>query len=128
MSEVHFQPGPVLPSADARPSLAISARVTIVGAVHFDGPIELDGVIQGEVRCKALTVTERGAVDGMIVAETVNVAGDVVGSIYAERLVLRSACDVEGDIYHRELSLEDGCYFEGRSRRHSSPLKLAPAE
>lgn len=126
MTEVQVPPRLAQSTSEARASLAIGPRVTIVGAVHFDGPIELDGVIQGEVRCKALTITERGAVDGMVVAESVCVAGDVVGTIYAERLTLKSACEVEGEIFHRELSLEDGCYFEGRSRRLMSPLHLAP--
>lgn len=126
MSEVSFQPSLVQPASDARSALSIGARVTIVGSVHFDGPIQLDGVIQGEVRCRALTVSERGAVEGLIVAESVSVAGDVNGSIYADRLLLKSACDVEGEIFHRELALEDGCYFEGKSRRHTSPTHLAP--
>lgn len=111
---------------DVQAPVAIGPKATIVGALHFDGAVVLDGEIRGEVRCKSLAISERGAVDGLIVAETVVVAGEVLGTIYAERLVLRAACQVEGDIFHRELSLEDGCYFEGRSRRHTEPLGLAP--
>ena len=117
-----------VPEVLTRTTLAISSRTTIVGAVHFDGPVRIDGVVQGEIRCDALTVSERGSVDGLIVADSVTVAGEVTGSIYANTLVLRSACDVEGEIIHRELDLEAGSYFEGKSRRSSAPLQLAPPE
>jgi cytoskeletal protein CcmA (bactofilin family) len=111
-----------------RPGLSINSRTTIVGTVYFDGPVHVDGVVQGEVRCKAITVSERGTVDGLIVADTVTVAGEVNGSIYANDLVLKSACDVQGDIFHRQLDIEIGSFFEGQSRHAASPLKLAPPE
>jgi cytoskeletal protein CcmA (bactofilin family) len=126
MSLVDSQANTSRKSAESQVPVAIGARATIVGALHFDGAVVLDGEVRGEVRCKSLSISERGSVDGLIVAETVIVAGEVVGTIYAERLVLRAACEVEGDIFHRELSLEDGCYFEGRSRRHTAPLTQAP--
>lgn len=126
MSLVDSQPSVTRRSPEPQGPISIGAKATIVGALHFDGAVVLEGEIRGEVRCRSLTIAERGAVDGLIVAETVIVAGEVVGAIYAERLVLRAACEVEGDIFHRELSLEDGCYFEGRSRRHATPLGLAP--
>ncbi len=113
-------------ASEAQAPVAIGPKVTIVGSLHFDGAVVLDGEIRGEVRCRSLAISERGVIDGLIVAESVVVAGEVTGTIYAERLVLRAACQVEGDIFHRELSLEDGCYFEGRSRRHAEPLGLAP--
>ncbi len=128
MAQFNARPSLALFANDHRTSLALSSQVTIVGAIHFDGPIHLDGVVQGEVRCQALTVSERGAVDGLIVADSVTVTGDVNGSIYANKLVLKSPCKVEGEIYHRELDMQDGCYFEGKSRRYASPLGLAPVE
>jgi cytoskeletal protein CcmA (bactofilin family) len=110
----------------ARGSLVISRGVTIVGSVYYDGQIQVEGAIDGEVRCNALQITDRGAVKGLIVAERVDVLGEANGSIYANKLVLGAACAVEGEIYHHNLVLEDGCYFEGKSRRHTNPLGLAP--
>jgi len=118
-----------LGTADARSvdgSLLIHRGVTIVGALLVDGQVRVDGAIDGEVRCNTLQITERGTVEGLIVAESVDVLGEANGSIYANKLVLRTACTVEGEIYHHNLVLEDGCFFEGRSRRHTDPLQLAP--
>jgi cytoskeletal protein CcmA (bactofilin family) len=112
--------------AEAASPLIIQARVTIVGALIFDGPILVEGSVDGEIRCRSLTVSERAVIDGLIVADSVTIAGDVNGSIYANTLLLKSACSVEGEIYHREINLEAGSYFEGKSRRHASPLRLAP--
>ena len=107
-------------------ALTIGAHTSIVGALHFDGNIQLEGAVQGEVRCNSLTISECGRVDGLIVADAVTVAGEVDGSIYANTIVLRSTCEVEGEINHSELNLEPGCYFEGKSRRFANPLKKVP--
>ena len=106
--------------------LVISRGVTIVGSLFYDGQIQVEGTIDGEVRCSALQITEPGVVEGLIVAESVDVRGEANGSIYAEKLILRTACAVEGEVYHHYLVLEDGCLFEGKSRRHANPVKLAP--
>jgi cytoskeletal protein CcmA (bactofilin family) len=125
MREVSAQRGTTAPAIEIPTALALSSKVIIVGSVQYNGPIQLDGVVQGEVRCDELTVSRQSTVEGVIVADTVTVLGRVNGSIYANKLVLKSACDVEGEIYHRELALEDGSYFEGKSRPHQTPLELA---
>jgi cytoskeletal protein CcmA (bactofilin family) len=113
------------PAATPARPLSISSDVRIVGAVHFDGPVEIEGTIEGEVHCASVKVARYGTVMGKIVADEVTVSGGVSGSIYANRLVLKPDCDVEGEIYHRELSLEQGSYFDGKSRPHKDPLSLA---
>jgi cytoskeletal protein CcmA (bactofilin family) len=107
-------------------ALVLNRRVTIVGSIAFDGEVLLQGRIEGDVRCKSLHVAERGSVDGDIVAEQVVVLGEVVGTIHADELVLKTACNVAGQIFHRKLVLEDGCFFEGQSRRAAQPLRLVP--
>ena len=121
MSELSTRDGPPAPGL-----LVINRGVTIVGSLYYDGQIQVEGTIDGEVRCSALQITERGAVEGLIVAESVDVRGEANGSIYADKLVLRTACAVEGEVYHHNLVLEDGCLFEGKSRRHTNPMELAP--
>ena len=111
--------------ADSSAFLAINSRVTIVGTVEFDGPIQIDGTIQGDVKCASVMIAKSGSVEGTIVASTVTVAGGVNGAIYADKLVLKTDCDVEGEIYHREFVLEQGSNFEGKSRPHDKPLELA---
>ena len=110
----------------AKGPLVINRGVSIVGALTLDGQVLIEGTIDGEVRCSALQITERGEVEGLIVADKVVVLGEFSGAIYARELTLGAGCAVEGKIFHRKLVLEEGCYFEGQSRRHGDPLKIAP--
>ncbi len=105
--------------------LVLGRRVIIAGTLSYDGEVVLGGRIEGDVRCRSLEIAERGSVDGDIVAERVVVLGEVAGSIYANEIVLKTACTVSGEIYHRNLVLEDGCFFEGQSRRDADPLLRA---
>lgn len=105
--------------------LSIPRKAAIEGLIEFDGDVIVEGSVVGDVRCRMLTIKERGQVDGNIIAERVVVLGEVSGAIYADDLVLRTACSVAADIFHKQLLLEDGCYFEGRSRRHADPVSLA---
>ncbi len=102
----------------------IPRTASIEGFVDFAGDVVVEGTVSGEVRCTTLTIKERGQVDGNVVANRVTVLGDVTGAIYANDLILRTACSVSGDIFHKQLLLEDGSYFEGRSRRHADPMSL----
>lgn len=108
-------------------SLVINRGISIVGSLTVEGHVHIDGAIDGEVRCKALRIGERGLVEGLIVAEKVVVLGEFSGEIYADEIVLGAACAVDGTICHNKLILEKGCYFEGKSRRFEHPLAHAPA-
>ena len=116
--------------ADARGhknALVINRGAAIVGSLTLEGHIQIDGAVDGEVRCKALRIGERGLVEGLIVAEKVVILGEFAGEIYADEIVLGAACAVDGTICHNKLILERGCYFEGKSRRYADPLAHAPA-
>jgi len=108
-------------------SLVINRGISIVGSLTIEGLVHIDGAVDGEVRCKAIRIGERGLVEGLIVAEKVVVLGEFSGEIYADEIVLGAACSVDGTICHNKLILEKGCYFEGKSRRFADPLAHAPA-
>ena len=115
--------------ADARyrnGALVVSRGVTIVGSLTVEGDMLIEGTVDGDIRCGGLQIAERGAVEGLIVAESVVILGEFRGMIYARELVLAAGSGVEGQIFHNKLVLEQGCYFEGKSRRHGDPLLIAP--
>ncbi len=82
-------------------ALVLSRHVVIKGSITFNGEIRLAGTVEGDIRCKTLQIAERGLVEGNIVAHKVIVFGDVVGTIQAGELVLKTACHVQGEIYHK---------------------------
>ena len=107
-------------------ALVVNRGVTIVGSLSVEGDVLVEGTVDGDVRCGGLQIAERGAVEGLIVAESVVVLGEFMGLIYAHELVLGAGCAVEGQIFHNKLVLEEGSYFEGKSRHHGDPLLIAP--
>ena len=106
-------------------ALSIPRQAAIEGAITFPGSIVVDGTIVGDVSCTEILITERGAVEGMVVAETVTVMGEASGAIYADHVTLKTACLVTAEIFHSGLCLENGCFFEGKSRRVAQPRTLA---
>jgi cytoskeletal protein CcmA (bactofilin family) len=113
-------------AASSSGTVVINRGVAIVGSLTLEGEVFIEGTVDGEVWCTQLQIAERGAVEGLIVAERVVVLGEFRGQIYATELVLGAGCAVEGQIYHNKLVLEEGCFFEGKSRRHADPQRLAP--
>lgn len=106
-------------------ALSIPQQATIEGALDFPGPLVIAGTIEGDVTCFTLIVTERGLINGTVKCDSATVLGEVNGEIFANSLILKTACSVSGDIFHKQLVLEDGCYFEGRSRRMKESLEFA---
>ena len=98
----------------------ISAEVHILGCLKTDSEVEIEGRIEGDVRCKHLTVGESGAVIGDITAEEVVVRGKVKGVIRASRVLVLRGAHVESEICHAKLSIEEGSYFKGTSAPNDS--------
>lgn len=112
-------------TSSALAPLAIPRQAVIEGSIQYSGNVVLEGTVLGDVRCASILVTERGAVDGAICANSATIMGEASGFIYANQVTLKAACSVTADIFHKNLTLENGCYFEGKSRRVANPLSLA---
>ena len=100
----------------------IGEDLTIIGNVASKGEIQIDGEIQGDIRCSSLLLSDKAQLRGSVVAEDIVVRGHVVGSIRGLRITLQAQSHVEGDIFHQSLAIEQGAYFEGKSRRSDNPL------
>lgn len=98
----------------------VSASLRIVGNLDSEGDIQVDGVVEGDVRTTRLTVSETGSVTGSIDADAVEVAGKITGKIRAKEVILMRTARVVADIVQERLSIESGALFEGNSRSLSS--------
>ena len=115
------------PSASKMVPSIIGEDLTIKGNVTSKGEVQLDGEIEGEIRCGSLLLGDKGQVMGGVAAEDVVVRGRIIGSIRGLRVTLQAQCHVEGDIFHQGLSIEQGAYFEGKSRHSDKPLEETKA-
>src|SRR6185437_14849631 len=101
--------------SNGAPSI-ISSDLTVTGTLSSAGDMQIDGNIDGDVRCANLVVGESATVKGEIVAEEVVVRGRVEGSIRARKVQLCATCKVEGNILHETFAVESGALFEGNCR------------
>ena len=99
----------------------IGSDMSIVGKIDCNGPAQVFGRIEGEVRASDLQISDGAQIEGNVIAQNVTVCGRVKGTIRAVRVKLQNGGAVEGDIFHRSLSIDENSQFEGSSRRVENP-------
>jgi cytoskeletal protein CcmA (bactofilin family) len=111
---IRASPGPTTKGGTAS---CIGSDMSIVGNIECDGPAQVFGRIEGELRASDLLISDGAQVEGKVIAQDVTVCGRVKGTISAVRVKLQNGGAIEGDIFHRSLSIEENSQFEGSSRR-----------
>jgi cytoskeletal protein CcmA (bactofilin family) len=114
-------------TAAIAPSI-ISANLHIVGNLKTEGEIQIDGMIDGDVTSRALTIGEKAKVKGEITSQEIDVRGSVEGRIRARSVKLSKTAHVVGDIIHEILTVESGAYIEGQLRRTDTAKREQPRE
>ena len=100
----------------------IDSWLTIKGNLQSEGEVQVDGQIDGDIRCTHLTVGKDATVTGNIVAEEVVVRGKVKGTIRANRVIVQDSARVDSQIFHKTLAIEEGAMFDGSSCRRDDPM------
>jgi cytoskeletal protein CcmA (bactofilin family) len=107
----------------------IDAWLTMKGNLESEGDIQVDGKVQGHIRCTQLIVGKDASIDGDVLAAEVVIRGKVKGVIRANRVKLQETACVESEIFfQKSLGIEDGASFEGQIRRASDPLVVPAAK
>jgi cytoskeletal protein CcmA (bactofilin family) len=101
----------------------IDSWLTIRGDLESEGEVQVDGKVNGDIRCAHLVVGKDAIIVGNIVAEEVIVRGRVKGTIRAINVTLQDTAVVESEIFHKSLAIEQGACFDGLSRRRDEPMK-----
>jgi cytoskeletal protein CcmA (bactofilin family) len=113
------------PTTRAGTASCIGSDMSIVGKIECNGPAQIFGRIEGELRASDLLISDGAQVEGNIIAQSVTICGHVKGTIRAVRVKLQNGGAVEGDIFHRSLSIDENSQFEGSSRRVENPTELS---
>ncbi len=108
----------------------LSSDLQVVGKLESMGDMQIDGQIEGNVRCKSLVVGRHGIIKGEIIADEITVSGRVNGDIRGRKVELLSSAEVEGDILHEFLVVQSGAFLNGNCRHSENPLGIEkqPAE
>ena len=119
----HDQSARSEPTTKAGMASCIGSVMSIVGKIECNGPAQVFGRIEGEVRASDLQISDGAQVEGSVIAQNVTVCGRVKGTIRAVRVKLQNGGAVEGDIFHQSLSIDENSQFEGSSRRVENPTE-----
>ncbi len=125
------KPAAEAPTAAPKPKPApsvLSSDLMIKGNLKTTGDIQIEGMVDGDIRAHLLTVGEGATVKGEIVADDVVVNGRVIGRVRGLKVRLTSTARVEGDIIHKTIAIESGAHFEGSVQRQDDPLNAAKAK
>ena len=119
------EPAPVRlePTTKVGTISSIGSGMSIVGTIDCNGPAQVFGRIEGEVRASDLLIGDGALIDGNIIAQDVTICGRVKGTVRAVRVKLQAGGAVEGDIFHKTLSIDESALFEGSSRRVENPTE-----
>lgn len=116
-------PAPMPAAPKPKPAASVlSSDLTITGNVRSSGDIQVEGIVEGDVRAQTLIVGESATVKGEVVAEEVIVHGRVVGRLRGLKVRLSSSARCEGDIVHKTIAIESGAHFEGSVQRQDDPI------
>ena len=99
------------------------------GTFSFGGHVMLNGKLDGEIVSNdTLIVGEKGVVNATIRGRFVQIAGEVIGNVYAtERVELCASSRVHGNVDAPMVIVEDGATFEGQCRMTKARAPDVPA-
>jgi cytoskeletal protein CcmA (bactofilin family) len=108
---------PTSPALRKQPPTVIAADVNLLGNIISEGTLDIDGRVEGNIKCKGISIRKNGAIIGDIISDSIHVYGRVKGLIKAKDVHLYASAHVEGVIMHESLSIEDGAFVDGQFKR-----------
>lgn len=106
----------------------ISAGTVITGNIESKGDIRIDGILKGNISCKAkVLIGPEGVVEGDITGQQADILGTVSGRIKMNGLLhLHGKATVEGDIHAAKLQIEPTVNFNGQCHMGANIVELNP--
>lgn len=102
---------------DTQADTIIGTDVNIKGNLKNKGPIQINGIVDGEISSdESVTIGETAEVKGPVKAKTVLVSGSITGTVDAiEKLEIDPTGQINGDIKTKTLIVREGAIFNGNS-------------
>ena len=122
--------------AESHEVSVIGAGITITGNIEASVDLQVQGKVNGDVRCVTLILGERSMVQGSVFAERVRVSGTVEGSIETRDLAVEASARVSGDVTYSRIRIANGGVINGHMKHQpmeedaseAARLRLVEAE
>ena len=108
------KPESAAPKSNSVQHSILPAGTTLNGDLIGSGDITIEGTVNGNIKCRFLTLTGQPSISGCAEAEVVNLCGSFTGELRATKVILNKTAKMRGDIYHQVLEIETGADFEGK--------------
>lgn len=95
----------------------IGRGMQVTGNIVCAGPLQIFGVVTGDIHAAHLAIREGARVDGKVIAPESVIEGSFNGTIHGNSVKLQKTAVVEGEIFNKSLAIEEAARFEGVSRR-----------
>jgi cytoskeletal protein CcmA (bactofilin family) len=90
----------------------ISADATFTGDLISSGDVTFEGTVDGNIKCRCLTLSGQSTISGSVEAEAVHVFGTFNGEIHASKVVLSKTAKMLGDVFQETLEVHPGAWFD----------------
>ena len=92
----------------------ISNGTKISGNIVDGDIIHIDGKMEGDVSCKELIIGTSGYMKGNVEAKSLELYGELNGSIKAENLFIAGSAKFVGDSVYKTIAIEPGAVLVGQ--------------
>ena len=116
-------------SKAAKIATVIGEGTVLKGSIIFSGGLHVDGRVEGNVQAEpdsssALTLSEKGVIDGDIHVPNVIINGEVNGDVYGgQRVELAPKARVTGTVYYNLLEMAMGASVNGQLIHSKEPQR-----
>lgn len=110
----------------AKSKSLIAPGMVLTGDLDGDGDVRLEGTLEGNLRCRAVTIGDQGTLKGTISAQEVVIEGRIEGDIRAKTVKLMPTAVMIGDVHHEILEVAAGAQVEGRYSRDGLKAAKTP--
>ena len=114
----------------------IGEHIFIEGKIRGEEHLVIEGSMKGNIEMKEhnFIVGPKGRFEGEILAQNVDVNGQIIGTVNAKgKVEIKNEADMIGDIKANSIFVEEGAYFKGsieltREPRRKAALTQKPVE
>lgn len=101
----------------------ISNTTKIIGNILDGDVIHIDGKLEGDICCKELIVGAGGQVKGNVKAKSLELYGELNGSIKVDNLFIAGSAKFVGDSVYKTIAIEPGAVLVGNCAKSQDEAK-----